>query len=438
MQAIDLCEFGRYEKLLNAELVPGLKSYLEEVWRNRKRYGSMVDEDDENEELSEEEEAVWKRNKQRFLSFDGISIRARNYVGFIQYEGLRINIYPKICKGIPQNTILSQVLYWLGYSKRVRFPFSQVPLSHDSFEDWLEAFIFLFAHYSEETLSSQPYQAYQEITEETPFLHGRLAIPQYIQVNVITCRQQYFHCTYEPFVYDNQFNRIVKYVTRLLLSVSQNKASIDKLHELLFLLDEVSDIHCQATDCDLVKLNPLYHDLSVILEMCRLFLSSSSINQNDFSNSNFCFLLPMEVIFEDFIFGFIEKHYPDRNPKSQTKVFLASNENKKDVFEIKNDIILQNPCLIIDTKYKIRDKTDNKKGVAQGDMYQMVAYALKRKIHQVLLIYPKSNGKEASVDTFTVKMPSGSHCDIVIKAIDVNINTQFDKDIGNQFVFDQL
>lgn len=437
MQVIDLFEFDEYKKLSNTELVLGLKSYLEEVWESRKRYGTILNEDDEIDEVSEEEEAVWKRNKQRFLSFDGAFIRARNYVGVIQYKGVRINIYPKICKEIPQNTILSQVLYWLGYSKRVRFPFSQVPLSHDSFEDWLEAFIFLFAHYSEETLSSQPYQAYQEITEETPFLRGRLAIPQYIQANVITGRQQYFHCTYEPFVYDNQFNRIVKYVTRLLLSVSQNKASIDKLHELLFLLDEVSDFHCQAPDCDLVKLNPLYQDLSVILEMCRLFLSSSSINQNDFSNANFCFLLPMEVIFEDFIFGFIEKHYPERNPKSQTKAFLASNDNDKDVFEIKNDIILQNPCLIIDTKYKIRDKTDNKKGVAQVDMYQMLAYALRRKIHQVLLIYPKAKGKEASVDTFTVKIPTGSHCDIIIKAMDVNINTQFDEDIKKQLVFER-
>lgn len=436
MQSIDLFEFGKYEKLSNSELAFELNSYLEEVWRNRKRYGAIVDEDDDNEAVSEEEEAVWKKNKQRFLSFDGAFIRARNYVGFIQYEGVRINIYPKICKGIPQNTILSQVLYWLGYSKRVRFPFSQVPLSHDSFEDWLEAFIFLFAHYSEETLSSQPYQAYQEITEETPFLRGRLAIPQYIQANVITGRQQYFHCTYEPFVYDNQFNRIVKFVTSLLLSVSQNKASIDKLHELLFLLDEVSDIHCQAPDCDLVKLNPLYQDLSVILEMCRLFLSSSSINQNDFSNANFCFLLPMEVIFEDFIFGFIEKHFPARKPKSQSKDHLALTDAGQKVFAIKNDIILENPCLIIDTKYKIRDKTDNKKGVAQGDMYQMVAYALRRKIHQVLLIYPKANGKEVSVDTFTVKMPTGSHCDIVIKAMDVNVNTQFDEDIKKQLLFE--
>ena len=437
MQVIDLFEFDEYKKLSNTELVLGLKSYLEEVWESRKRYGTILNEDDEIDEVSEEEEAVWKRNKQRFLSFDGAFIRARNYVGVIQYKGVRINIYPKICNGIPQNTILSQVLYWLGYSKRVMFPFSQVPLSHDSFEDWLEAFIFLFAHYSEETLSSQPYQAYQGITEETPFLRGRLAIPQYIQANVITGRQQYFHCTYEPFVYDNQFNHIVKYVTRLLLSVSQNKASIDKLHELLFLLDEVSDIHCQAPDCDLVKLNPLYQDLSVILEMCRLFLSSSSINQNDFSNANFCFLLPMEVIFEDFIFGFIERHYPERNPKSQTKAFLASNDNDKDVFEIKNDIILQNPCLIIDTKYKIRDKTDNKKGVAQVDMYQMVAYALRRKIHQVLLIYPNANGKEASVDTFTVTIPMDSHCNIIIKAMDVNINTQFDEDIKKQLVFER-
>ncbi|WP_428655985.1 McrC family protein [Runella sp.] len=432
MQAINLFEFDKYEKLSNTELVPGLKSYLEEVWESRKRYGAIVDEDDEIDEVSEEEEAVWKRNKQRFLLFDGTFIRARNYVGFIQYEGVRINIYPKICKGIPQNKILPQVLYWLGYSKRVSFPFAQVPLSYETFDNWLEAFIFLFAHYSEETLSSQPYQAYQEITEETAFLRGRLAISQYIQANVITGRQQFFHCTYEPFVYDNQFNRIVKFVTRLLLSVSQSKANTDKLHELLFLLDEVSDIHCQTPDCDLVKLNPLYQDLSVILEMCRLFLSSSTVNQHDFSNANFCFLLPMEVIFEDFIFGFVEKYFPTRKPKAQAKSYLALNKNKDKVFDIKNDIILEAPCLIIDTKYKIRNVDGNKKGIAQSDMYQVLAYAIRRNIDQVLLIYPKVNDIETFRDEFTIELSSENNHKVCVEAMDVDVNTRDEEAIKKQ------
>lgn len=411
MKKIDLFEFGKYNAIPD-NLVKGLKSYLEEIWQNRNRFSPTDD-----EELSEEEEATFRKNKQLFLSFDGSFIRARNYVGFIQYEGQRINIYPKICNesDSPAN-ILHHILYWLSYSKRIKFPFSQLPLDKQNFDNWLEALIYLFAHYTEETISSQPYQAYQEITEETSFLRGRLAINEYIKNNIVKGTHQYFHCTYEPFLFDNQFNRIVKYVTKLLLLVSNNNTNKDRLSTLLFLLDEVSDCHCTASDCDLVKLNPLYHDLNNILAMSRLFLDSASINQNESTNTNFCLLLPMEVIFEDFIFGFIEKHFSEAEPEPQTGTYLT----KEKVFRMKTDIILKKPSLIIDTKYKIRKvSTDSKKGILQTDMYQMLAYSFRRGIQHVLLIYPTRN--EINESTFTIVNSIWHKQEISIKAIDINI-----------------
>ena len=186
----------------------------------------------------------------------------------------------------------------------------------------------------------------------------------------------------------------------------------------MFLLDDVSDENCQTSHCDLVKLNPLYQDLKIILEMCRMFLSSSSINQADSSSNNFCLLLPMEVVFEEFIFGIIEKYFEHRNPESQKEASLTQEK----VFKIKNDILLKDPDLIVDTKYKIRDSKDNKKGISQGDMYQMLAYAIRRNTGQVLLIYPKKNGDmNDEIDTFTIADTFALDKLITIKAADIDI-----------------
>ncbi|HEY1056318.1 MAG TPA: hypothetical protein VGE24_14325 [Emticicia sp.] len=396
-------------------MTKGLKGYLQEIWDSRNKYSPTDD-----ERLSEEEETTFEKNKQLFLAFDGNFIRARNYVGFIQYKGLRINIYPKICNDsdTPANTI-HHILYWLIYSERIKFPFSQLPLDKQNFDNWIEALIYLYAHYTEETLSNQPYQSYQEIKEETSFLRGRLAMSEYINDNLLKARPQYFQCIYEPFLLDNQFNRIVKYVTRKLLSVSTHEINRDKLANLLFLLDEVSDCHCMAADCDLVKLNPLYSDLNTILSMSRLFLESTSINQNDSPDTNFCLLLPMEVIFEDFIFGYIQKHFSGSTPIPQKGIYLT----KEKVFKMKTDIVLKNPSLIIDTKYKIRGITNNpKKGIAQTDMYQMLAYSFRKGISDVLLIYPTRT--EINESNFTIINPDWSEQQIRIKAIDINIYSE--------------
>lgn len=391
------------------EKLKGFKGYLDDVWQSRNQY-KILD--------SETEQA----DKQRFFSFDGNLLRARNYVGFVQYEGLRLSIYPKICTETPNSQILPQILYWLSYSNRIHFPFANLPLDYQDFDDWLEAFVYLFACHTEETLSNQPYQSYQEITEETSYLRGRLETSTYVQNNLLTGRHQYFHCTYEPFLYDNQFNRIVKYVTRLLLSISKNDISQNRLNNLLFLLDSVSDKFCKASDCDAVKLNPLYHDLTTIVAMCRMFLEASNISQTDDKQSNFCFLLPMEVIFEDFIFGFIKKHFPNRSPESQREIYLTTNTENKAVFKMKNDILLQNPSLIIDTKYKIREKIDTKKGISQTDMYQMLAYTIKRSINRVLLIYPTTSEEKSEIDIFTIKDNDFLNKSIEIRAIDINIS----------------
>lgn len=408
---IDTFEFGN-TFCIPANYVGGLKTYLSEVWQNRLKYQSF-------ENLEDNASA---KSYERIFHFDGNQLRAKNYIGFIQYQDLRINIYPKIVAQQPQKEeIISKVLYWLSYSNRLQFPFSEISLQQQPFDDWLEAYIYLFAQHAREVLSTQPYHTYQEVVEETSFLRGSLAISEYIQSNLSTGRHQYFQSRHEPFLYDNLFNRIVKYVVKLLLSITQNTNNQHTLHELLFILDEVTDTECRAQDCDRVVLNPLFQDLGLVLSMAKMFLESSSIHHSN-DQHTMALLLPMEVIYEDFLSGFIKKNFPFRNPISQKMGFLASNELSQPVFATKQDLVLSFPKVIVDTKYKIRQKQDVKRGVSQNDLYQMVAYAIRSSVENLVLLYPKAWNLDSSIDTFTIEdtlaFPSRK---IKIKAVDVDI-----------------
>jgi 5-methylcytosine-specific restriction enzyme subunit McrC len=230
---------------------------LNEVWQNRPLFFA----EDENEEER-------KETTQRFFIFDDGSIKPRNYVGFLQYEDLRINVYPRVFNrpGFSDRPIAIQnLLKWLSYCNRIHFPFTDTTLSTSQTDDWLEAFIYLFGNFTEDTLSQSPHMAYEEVTEEMNFLRGRIAMPQYISQSLSKGRHHTIHCIYEPFVYDNLFNRIVKHTCRLLLSVTESRTNKEILNNVLFLLDEVSDVYCSASDCEKVKVNRLYPAVYTIL-----------------------------------------------------------------------------------------------------------------------------------------------------------------------------
>lgn len=395
-------------------------NYLSSVWQNRNRY---IESPEENSEEEQQEEKI---QRQRFFNFtiDG-KIAARNYVGVVQYEDIRMEVYPKIFAGDhtePTKLWQQNLLYWLSYCSKIRFPFSLADISSSAFNDFLELLIYIFANYTEEIISNQPFQTYQTVEEETTFLKGRLSFDNYTKHNLITGKWQHFYCMHEPFVYDNLFNRIVKYITKRLATISRHQPNIEKLNSLLFLLHDVSDIPCTAKDCDKVKLNPLFEDHKHILALCKLYLSNQVIDTNDESSRNFCFLVPMEYVFEGFIFGFLTTHWPSLNIRGQSTGYLALNQNKE-VFQIKNDLYIPDQ-LIVDTKYKSRSTEDGlKAGVSQNDMYQMISYALRRNCSNILMLYPAMTNGLHSPSAFNV--PSA----MLLKEIDIqirNIDIRFD------------
>lgn len=371
------------KKFENPEKIPPFIDYLSSVWNNRIIYNDTTEDKDDDLDFQIE------NNRQGFFTFtfDG-RISARNYVGVVQFEDTRIVVYPKIFKGFTENekeAFQTNLFTWLSYCDKITFPFSFADLSKIEFNDFLEIFIGIFANYAEEILFKQPYETYQSFSEETLNLKGNIAFPEYVQHNLITGNWQKFYCNYESFSFDNLFNRIVKYVSKRLFNITQNNSHKAKLESIVFILNEVSDSTCIAEDCNKVKLNPLFVQHKDILELCRMFLSNQVIDLQDEDSKNFCFLVPMEYVFEGFIYGFLNRHFPELNAKYHSSNTYLTDQN---VFQLQQDIVCENPLIIIDTKYKIREKEDSKDGISQNDMYQMLAYGIRKNIDHIILLYP--------------------------------------------------
>ncbi|AKB50714.1 hypothetical protein MSBRW_1461 [Methanosarcina barkeri str. Wiesmoor] len=409
----------------------GLESYLCFLWQE---YKNIWPSPPENESENENTDLGPGSKYQPFLSFDGKMARARNYIGFINFENFNIEIYPKIFQNgheiskelnepkISKELMHRHLFYWLSYCKKVKFPFNQAFL--DKFELELpELLIYLFARQIHEVISTRPFSAYEEVQEALFTPRGRINFDRYVtRISYGNCHL--IDCDYEPFVFDNLLNRIIKYCTRLLLS----KASIIEtqriLNEIIFMLEDVDDQVCFAQQLQTLRIPSIYSDYEEIIQICGMILENQAYSCAEYEMKNWSLLLPMEYIFEDFIAGYVQKYFSGtfKVEPQKSDLYLHTNPN---TFNLQHDILLTNKKtgeqIIIDTKYKPRwnlEKSDSKKGIAQSDMYQMISYAYRRGTNKVLLIYPNTSNELAEDHTFLINKGTKDET-INIKAIDV-------------------
>lgn len=399
----------------------GLELYLCSLWKEYKEIWPAQRED-ENSDPDLDSGSKY----QPFLSFDGKTARARNYTGFIHFEDSKIEIYPKIFQnepGISKELMHQHLFYWFSYCKRVKLPFHQSFLDRFEIDELPELIMYLFANQIHEVISIRPYSAYEEVQEALFTPRGRINFDRY--VNRMSCANYHIiDCDYEPFVFDNSLNRIIKYCTRLLLSKTRFTATQRILNEIIFMLEDVDDQVCFTQQLHALRIPSIYSDYEEIIQICHMILENQVYSYQEYEMKNWSLLFPMEYIFEDFIAGYIYEHFSDIFEVEPQKSDLYLH-TKPNTFNLQHDILLTNKKtgeqIIVDTKYKPRwnlEKNDSKKGIAQSDMYQMISYAYRRGTTKVLLIYPNTSEKLAEDHLFLIN--NGLVNEIIkIKAIDV-------------------
>jgi 5-methylcytosine-specific restriction enzyme subunit McrC len=131
----------------------------------------------------------------------------------------------------------------------------------------------------------------------------------------------------------------------------------------------------------------------------------------------------MEYVFEDFIYGFIDRELPSISVRSQrSDTYL--DEGK--IFNLKPDLWLKTShrSLIVDTKYKIvyDDLKDTKKGISQSDLYQMLAYAVRFGVKEIILFYPETiKSDQIQESELTLKDTLADGKEILIKIFQLPI-----------------
>lgn len=394
---INLFEYKNKESL-DKEHFEDLEMFLDSIWNKREK----------TEYYTEEEN---REEVQRFLQFFHRTneLKSNKYVGVIHFQNQTINLLPKIFyeeNEVDENKVFvinTHILWWLSYCRKLKFPNYLSGLNSEK-ADFFEVLIYLFSKYTKEILNSSVYQKYVEIENEINNVKGRINFNSYIKENLGKARHHKINCIYDSFEIDNEFNQCIKYVCKILISATTDFQNKRSLNDILFLLDDVSDVTISADQCKRMKFNPLFSHFETVRDYCSLFLENSiSFNYKN-ELKLFAFLLPMEYVFEDFIYGFIDREIEGVNPKGQVSgVYLDEDKT----FSLKPDLILDLGFkkVIADTKYKLvySNDLDPKCGISQSDLYQMISYAIRFSINEVKLLYP-TNMANTLLGDFNIKI----------------------------------
>ena len=313
----------------------------------------------------------------------GKFIQARNYVGVLQTKsGLTIEILPKIADKNDAERSKTVFIKMLRMLKNFPFKSSNLASLKTQNLPLLEIFISMFLCELEALVKKGIKSDYVALEESLNFLKGKLNINEQIKRNSI--HKERFYVGYSEFLNDIKINRIIKTTLKFLYKKSNSSKNQQKIRELLFIFDEVSECEDYKNFFAKLVINRQVKHYEQTLLWCKIFLLGNSFTPHKGDDLAFALLFDMNTLFESYVGDFIKKSFPGTILQHSEKHLV---ENPKS-FKLRPDIFLKDK-FIADTKWKIVKSKDD---ISQADLYQLYAYGKKHECSNLYLIYPKIEG----------------------------------------------
>ena len=313
----------------------------------------------------------------------GKFIQARNYVGVLQTKsGLTIEILPKIAD--KNDAERSKAVFIKMLKTLKNFPFKSSNLASLKTQNLplLEIFISMFLCELEALVKKGIKSDYVALEENLNFLKGKLNINEQIKRNSI--HKERFYVGYSEFLNDIKINRIIKTTLKFLYKKSNSSKNQQKIRELLFIFDEVSECEDYKNFFAKLVINRQVKHYEQTLLWCKIFLLGNSFTPHKGDDLAFALLFDMNALFESYVGNFIKKKFSGTILQHSEKHLVEEPKS----FKLRPDIFLKGK-FIADTKWKIISSKDD---ISQADLYQLYAYGKKHECGKLHLIYPKIDG----------------------------------------------
>jgi len=325
-------------------------------------------------------------------------LRARGIVGVLAAEGCSLEILPKIdaADGIgddsPANT-RRRLVHMLALAIDIKIDAGQVTALDWQHETLLEILIRIFSEKLVDAVRQGMPRRYVGHQDDLPALRGRLDVTR--QFTKFAANPSRLACRYDTLSTDIALNRIMKAAIARLTRIAQSAANLHRLRELSFVFADITAIPVAALRWDDVVLDRTNARWLELLNMAKLLLGDRFQTTSAGEGSGFSLLFEMNTLFEEYIGRMVARSLAGSHLKvvRQGGRMYCLESDSGGLFQTKPDILIKDGAKVvqvIDTKWKrIAEHLDDKKrGVAQADVYQMMAYGRLYDCPRLTLLYP--------------------------------------------------
>lgn len=377
-----------------------------------------------------------EQHRGRFFSLSPQGVKFNQYVGVIQVGNLTIEILPKIGRISEDKSKWQKVLIdmlnacrWMKLYSHAKATLQIKPNSI------LEAYLALFLQECETLLRMGLVKKYRSLEQNGHALKGKLLFSQHIQHNLI--HQERFYTRHQTYDRDNVFNQILLKALRLIPSLTQSPLLKDRVHGLLLLFPDLTDLPVSARTFENLVFDRKTSHYQEAMEIAALLLLNYRPDISAGRNHVLAILFDMNDLWEEYIYRKLLQHKPAHwSIQAQDSKRFWAMSNGSYTKSIKPDLVVcnGNQNLVIDTKWKLPENNVP----ADADLKQMYVYNEYWEAKNAMLLYPHAEYTEEPVyleGTFAGK-PKGTvtHGCGILKVSVLNEQHSLDPQLGSRLI----
>ena len=314
------------------------------------------------------------------------TLQAGQVVGVLTVPGASVEILPKI-GGEDDGAVRRSLTRMLAVALRLPVADSEPSLMATQRENLLEVLVQLFTDRLLVAARRGLPHRYLAQEADLPVLRGKLNIRRQLVHNAASADR--LACVYDELSVNTPLNRVLKSAVHRLLSITHDGTNHRRLIEAMArfeFVDDSSDPLRERVRLD--RTNGAFHQLH---RLARLFLTGDWQSTMAGRDQGFGLLFAMNDLFEQFVGRSLQAAMARKSVCLQRRDRYALKWGERGLFRLRPDIIVDDD-IVIDTKWKWLDPEKTKLGVAESDVYQMLAYARGYGARRVVLLYPWHGG----------------------------------------------
>ncbi|MGL6099000.1 MAG: McrC family protein [Fusobacteriaceae bacterium] len=318
----------------------------------------------------------WELDKFRFI----------NYVGVITLAGVTIEILPKT-KETDKIQSRKTLINMLTKSKAIDINYSELTNIDLKNDNLLEILAYLLSIKLKKELSRGIFREYTSIQDNLVTLKGKINIKN--QIQNISRNKLKVACEYDEFTEDNLLNGLFKNISYKLIKTVKNLKTLDNLNFILVNFVDIREKDLNSYNLKKIKFhrnNQRFYESFILLK--KILFDQSSMGDYG-KDDGFCILFEINILYEKYI-GLLCKSLDSTTLlQDKSKKLIIKQSTGNPAIQLNPDIYIPNKNIIIDTKWKLLKKQENRFGVQISDLYQMYAYLTRYKeVQRVILMYP--------------------------------------------------